>query len=229
MLRAGRDGSAGLGAGTAAVAWRPFSEVQSRRARIHTATFLCKANVMLIPFIVLVLAALSRLLPHAMHGVGYNITAVGAGLLFFGSRRPRYEAVIGAAVMALTDVYLTEMVYGLPFHISNYIVTWLWYAAVCLIGSGLLRRVTVLQVAASVFASATGFFVVSDLVVWAGGQLYPRTLAGLESCFAAALPFYANDLISTAIVSAVLFGLPVLAKRMVDAFQTAAGRKHPLA
>lgn len=184
---------------------------------------------MLLPFVVLVLAALSRLVPHAMHGVGYNITAVGAGLLFFGSRRPKAYAVAGAAVMGLTDIYLTTVVYGLPFHLSGYLLTWAWYAAVCLIGSGLLQRVTVLRVLAGVFASATGFFLVSDLAVWLHGGMYPRTLPGLETCYIAALPFYGNDLISTALVSAVLFGLPVLASRLVRSWQTAASSGQPLA
>ena len=46
----------------------------------------------MIAYIVLILAALSRLIPHALHGTGLNFTAVGAGLLFFGSRRPRWQA-----------------------------------------------------------------------------------------------------------------------------------------
>ena len=94
----------------------------------------------MLAILVLLLAALSRLLPHSMHAVGLNFTAVGAGLLFFGSRRPRWQAVLAAAVMALTDIYLTKAVYGLPFHASAYVMTWAWYAAVCLIGSSLLLR-----------------------------------------------------------------------------------------
>jgi hypothetical protein len=44
--------------------------------------------------------------------------------------------------------------------------------------------------------------------------MYPRTLGGLETCFMAAVPFYRNDLISTAIVAGAAFGLPVLVRRM---------------
>jgi hypothetical protein len=170
-------------------------------------------------FVVLLIAALSRLLPHAMHGVGINFTAVGAGLLFFGSRRPRWQAGVAVAVMALTDVYLTKFVYGYPFHVRGYVVTWAWYAAVCLIGSALLRKVTVLRVVCGVLASATSFFVVSNFVVWVGSGMYPHNAAGLGACFASALPFYANDLASTGIVAGVLFGLPVLAAKLVDAMQ----------
>ena len=183
----------------------------------------------MLAILVLLLAAFSRLLPHAMHGVGLNFTAVGAGLLFFGSRRPRWQAGIAAAVMALTDIYLTKAVYGLPFHVSGYLLTWAWYAAVCLIGSGLLRKVTALRVVAGVFASATSFFLLSNFVVWIGSGMYAHSLAGLSACYASGLPFYANDLASTGLVSAALFGLPVLAARMTEMLHASHPQNQPLA
>ena len=175
-------------------------------------------------FLVLLVAALSRLFPHLMHGTGLNFTAVGGGLLFFGSRRPRWQALIAVAVLALTDIYLTTQVYGYPFHLRGYVVTWAWYGAVCLLGSALLRKVTVLRVIAGVLASATGFYLLVDFALWAGGTMYPHTLAGLESCYLAALPFYGNDLASTALVAGVLFGLPVLAARLVDTMRAPVNR-----
>ncbi len=158
----------------------------------------------------LMLAAFSRLLPHTIHGVAYNFTAVGAGLLFFGSRRPRWQAVLAVAVMGLMDVYLTTQVYGYAFHVQAYLATWAWYAAVCLLGSELLRKVTTLRVVAAVFASATSFFLISNFMVWTGQGIYAHSAAGLASCYAAGLPFYGNDLISTGIFAAAFFGLPVL-------------------
>jgi len=159
---------------------------------------------------VLLLAALSRLVPHVNHAVAFNFTAVGAGLLFFGSRAPRWQAVLAVAVMGLMDVYLTTQVYHYPFHVSGYLPTWAWYAAVCLLGSALLRKVTVMRVVAGVLASATSFFLLSNFVVWAGGHMYAHTVYGLGMCYVNALPFYGNDLLSTALVSGVLFGLPAL-------------------
>jgi hypothetical protein len=44
--------------------------------------------------------------------------------------------------------------------------------------------------------------------------MYPRTLAGLGTCYAAAVPFYRNDLLSTAIVAGLAFGVPVLVRRL---------------
>jgi hypothetical protein len=181
----------------------------------------------MIAYLVLILAALSRLVPHALHGTGVNFTAVGAGLLFFGSRRPRWQSVAAVAILAATDFYLTRFVYGFPFEIKGYLVTWAWYAAVCLLASGLLRKVTALRVAAGVIASATSFFLLSNFVVWVGGGMYPHSAAGLAACYVAALPFYANDLISTGVLSAVLFGLPVVAAKLAEAMR--AHSNQPLA
>lgn len=174
----------------------------------------------MIPYLVLILAALSRLVPHALHGTGLNVTAVGGGLLFFGSRRTRGHALVAAVVMALTDIYLTRFVYGYPFHFRDYLVTWVWYAAVCLIGSGLLQRITVLRVGTAVLASATGFFLLSNFFVWLGSTMYAHSSAGLMACYEAGLPFYGNDLVSTALVASVLFGLPVVAAQVVKALQS---------
>ncbi len=177
----------------------------------------------MLAILVLVLAALSRLLPHIFHNLAFNFTAVGAGLLFFGSRRPRWQTVLAVAVMALMDVFLTTKVYGYAFHVSAYLVTWAWYAAVCLTGSFLLRKVTALRVAGGVLASATSFFVLSNFMVWAGAgnlAMYPHTLSGLGACYAAALPFYGNDLLSTGLFASAFFGLPVLAKLLVETMRS---------
>jgi hypothetical protein len=174
----------------------------------------------MIAYIVLIFAALSRLLPHALHGVGFNLTAVGAGLLFFGSRRARWQTIFAVALLALSDIYLTRVVYGFPFHLRGYLVTWAWYAAVCLLASGLLRKVTFLRVVAGVLASATSFFLLSNLAVWFGSGMYPHTASGLGACYYAALPFYANDLISTSVVAGALFGLPVLARKFHHAMDS---------
>src|SRR6201996_6017933 len=141
----------------------------------------------MIAYIVLILAALSRLLPHALHGTGMNFTAVGAGLLFFGSRRPRWQALAAVAILAATAFYRTRVVYRFPVQVKGYLITWAWYAAICLLASGLLRKVTVLRVATGVVASATSFFLLSNFMVWIGGGMYPHNASGLATCYVAAL------------------------------------------
>ena len=190
-------------------------------------------------YLVLLLAVLSRILPHAFHEVSWNFTAVGGGLLFFGSRMQsspnppawRTGLKLASAVAALiaTDYYLTVFVYQYPFHLRGYLVTWLWYAAVCLLGMEILPKPTILRVVAGVLASATSFFLLSNFVVWAGSLIYPHTLAGLGTCYVAAVPFYRNDLISTALTAGALFGLPALAAKIADTLHAAHNNNLPLA
>ena len=85
---------------------------------------------------------------------------------------------------------------------------------------------TVLRVAAGVLASATSFFLLSNFVVWIGSGMYPHSPSGLAACYVAALPFYANDLISTGVFSAALFGLPVLAAKLTEVMH-ARSNHHP--
>jgi hypothetical protein len=183
-------------------------------------------------YFALLLAVLSRVLPHAFHAVNWNFTALGGSLLFFGSRvrgNPTTRLAIALVVLIATDYYLTVFAYGYAFHPAAYLVTWIWYAAVCLIGMGLLRKPTTLRVVAGVLASATSFFVLVDFALWAGGTMYPHTLAGLEACYIAALPFYRNDLVSTTLTASALFGLPVLAARIAESLRAAHPNQTPLA
>jgi hypothetical protein len=193
----------------------------------------------MLAYVVLLFAVLSRLLPHALHATAWNFTAVGGGLLFFGSQlgaakdaTPRKTALqvgIAVSVLMAMDFYLTTAVYHFPFHAGGYLVTWVWYAAVCLLGAGILAKPSVLRVAAAVLASSTSFFLASNFIVWLGGSMYAHTLAGLGLCYTMALPFYRNDLVSTAIVAGALFGLPVLAARVVESVHAAQDRNLPAA
>ncbi len=175
-------------------------------------------------YLALIAAVLSRLYPHAMHGIGLNVTAVGGSLLFFGSRRPRREILIAALVLAATDGYLTTAVFRFPFHLRDYALTWLWYAAVPLLGRLLFRsssdsadrrRPLFLRSVTAIMVTSTSFYLVSNFAVWALGSLYPHTVAGLDACFLAALPFFRNDFAATAGTVLFLFGLPELARRLV--------------
>ena len=76
-------------------------------------------------------------------------------------------------------------------------------------------RPSALRVAGGVAASATSFFILSNLAVWMGSVMYPHTATGLSACYVAAIPFYANDLISTGLTAGALFGIPALARSIV--------------
>lgn len=181
-------------------------------------------------YLVLLFAVLSRILPHAFGATSLGFTAVGGGLLYFGARRSRWQTVIAVVALMATDYYLTVFAFGYPFHASDYVVTWAWYGAVCLMGHEILsKKSSALRVTLAVIASSTSFFLLSNLAVWMGSVMYPHTVAGLATCYVAAIPFYANDAMSTAITVAVLFGLPVLARNIVASIREAQDKQLPYA
>lgn len=166
---------------------------------------------------VLIVAILSRFVPHALHTAAWGVTALGGGLLFAGSQwdgSSRWRAALAVLGIAISDWVLTTQVYGFLFHVSGYLVPWAWYGLLCVAASAwLYRRATLSRVIVAALGSSTGFFLLSNGMVWASGTMYPRTIAGLGACYAAGLPFYRNDLLSTLAVCGILFGLPELARR----------------
>jgi hypothetical protein len=142
---------------------------------------------------------------------------VGGALLYFGARRSWREMLAPLAALMATDYLLTVYSYHFAFAWQTYLPTWGWYLMAMALGRILLQsKTTVARVGAASLLGPTSFFLVSNYAAWISGFAfpYPRSLSGLIACYAAGLPFYRNDLISTAIVAGAAFGVPVLVRRM---------------
>jgi hypothetical protein len=162
-------------------------------------------------YLLILFAILSRIAVSSHHG-WLNFTAVGGSLLFFGARRPLRQAILPVIALVALDYYMTVYVYSYPFAAQDYLITWAWYAAVIVLGHLLLRdRKSVGRVGAAVILSSTSFFLASNFAAWTVLRgIYPHTLSGLMTAYAAGLPFYRNDLLSTTLVAGLAFGLPAL-------------------
>jgi|SRR6185437_2605254 len=171
-------------------------------------------------YLLLLLAVVTRVIPHADW---LNFTAVGGALLYFGARRPWREMLAPVLVLACTDIYLTLFTYHYAFHWAAYVPTWTWYLAAIVLGRILLEsRTTSLRFGAAALLGPTAFFLMSNFAVWLGGDMYPKTIGGLSTCYVAGLPFYRNDLVSTTIVAGLAFGVPVLLRRLRQSRATGA-------
>ncbi|QHS53266.1 DUF6580 family putative transport protein [Edaphobacter sp. 12200R-103] len=179
-------------------------------------------------YFALIVAVLSRILPFTLHSTGVGFTAVGGGLLYFGARRGRWHTIAAVLALMATDFYLTAFVYKYAFHASDYLVTWLWYAGVCLLGHQMLsHKQSALRVAGAVLATSTSFFLLSNFEVWAAGTMYAHSMAGLAECYVAAIPFYANDMMSTAMTVGAFFGLPALARNVAATMREGLHNQRP--
>jgi len=163
-------------------------------------------------YLLLLAAVVTRVVPHA----GWmNFTAVGGALLFFGARRTWREMLAPLAVLMATDFFLTVYSYNYAFKWEAYVPTWIWYAAAMVLGRILLsERATAWRVVAAALLGPTSFFVVSNFAVWMADGMYARSVAGLVACYAAAIPFYRNDVAATSVVLGVAFGVPALLRRL---------------
>lgn len=172
-------------------------------------------NRLMLAVALIVLGAAGRLLPHAP-----NFTPIGALALFAGAELRHYKVlrwVVPIAAMILSDLLL-------GFHSLTAVV----YASLALIvplGFGLEPgRMQVGRIGLSSLGGAVVFFVLSNLGVWVEGVLYPRSLAGLESCFVAALPFFTPFAAATFVYTTGMFGVMAGLERAVPSLR----RSRPL-
>jgi hypothetical protein len=159
----------------------------------------------MLAYVFVVFAVAVRFMPHPL-----AFTPIAAALLYFGARGPRRQLWVPLALLAASDVILTKIVYSYPLTWDHF-VTWAWYAAILLLGARLRENANWLRVGGAALASSVSFFVVSNFAVWAGWAMYPKTLAGLMTCYAAGLPFFRRGVAGDLLFTAVMFGVPAVA------------------
>jgi len=161
----------------------------------------------MLAYLFVIFAVLARMpfMPHP-----WNLTPVAAALLYFGARGSKRQLWVPFVLLAASDVILTKFVYAFPFSWDHF-VTWAWYAAILLFGTRLRENSNWMRVGGAALASSVSFFVVSNFAVWACWNMYPKTLAGLMTCYAAGVPFFRRGVAGDLLFSALMFGLPALA------------------
>jgi len=157
---------------------------------------------------VYILFALFMRIPHEPHL--WNFTPVTAALLYFGARGSRRWMWVPLALLIASDVVL-DRYYSYPLS-WDLLFTWAWYAAMLWLGSAALRKdLKAWRVAGAALTGSISFFLISNFGVWAATAMYPKTLSGLLTCYAAGVPFFRHTLEGDLLFSAALFGLPVVA------------------
>jgi hypothetical protein len=157
---------------------------------------------------VIVLAAGLRIAPHP-----WNFTPLGAMALFSGAfiRDRRLAFLFPLLALFAGDIFV-------GFHKLMPIV----YASFLLsvaIGFWLRNRRSVARVGAATLFGAIQFFLITNFAVWAFGLSYPRTGAGLLSCYVAGIPFFWNTLAGDVLYASLLFGGFALAERIFPALR----------
>jgi hypothetical protein len=147
-------------------------------------------------------AAVLRILPHP-----WNFTPVGAMAIFSGSvLRSRWTAF----TLPLAGLLAGDAFVG--FH-KLMLVVYGSFAISVAIGWWLAKRRTAGRIGGAVLMGAAQFYLITNGASWAFLNAYPKTSAGLWTCYVAGLPLVWNTLAGDVVYATVLFGGYALAER----------------
>lgn len=173
--------------------------------------------------VLIIMAALSRLLPHPP-----NFTPLG-GMALFGAAyftKKYWAFLVPLVALWISDLVLNNVVYAAYQEgfvwFSSYMI-WVYAAFILMIGLGtvVLKKIKVSTVLGASFAVSCIFFLVTNFGVWYADvfNTYPNNIAGLGAAYAAGLPMFLNTIVGDLFFSGVLFGAYELLKRQYPAVQ----------
>jgi len=159
------------------------------KEKIFSNKFLAVAGLIL-------LAAISRLIPHPLNFAPITGMALFAAV-YFDEKKFAFAVPVFA-------MFLSDLLIGFHSQMITVYVSFLF-----IVGIGLLvkNRKSIGTVALASVSSSILFFVVTNFGMWAMGTLYSKDLTGLALCFTAAIPFFQNTLLGDLFYTGLLFGV----------------------
>lgn len=154
----------------------------------------------------IVVAALTRLLPHPPNFSPVEAVALFGGA-YFASRR--WSLLAPLTAMLLSDLALGLVHGGIYLSYFTGAGFWLQYACIALLtllGFNLRGRVGGGRVLAYSLVGSAIFFLVTNFGAWLGAPMYPQTAAGLAAAYVAGIPFFQWTVLGTLFYAALLFG-----------------------
>lgn len=152
-------------------------------------------NTFLPVAILIIVAAITRFIPHP-----FNFTAVGAIALFSGAnfKDKRFAYLMPVAIMLITDLFLGFHFSILPVYACFAFTVW--------IGTRIASKQNILSIGSSSIVSSIVFFLVTNLPFWYLDQhLYTMNLQGTLQSYTMALPFFSNQILGDLFFNGVLF------------------------
>lgn len=184
------------------------------------------SEILLIVVLIL-LAGLGRLISNELQL--WNFTAIGASALFGGVviKEKRLAYILPLATLFLTDLIFQLFTNIQGFYGAQMIFVYGAFLLITLIGTR-IKKVNALTILLASTGTGVLFFLISNAGVWILSGAYPPTFSGLIACYAAAIPFFRNDMfgnfflntiMGSVFYSALLFGCYALIKRFAFGHQ----------
>ncbi|TGL60853.1 DUF6580 family putative transport protein [Leptospira sarikeiensis] len=156
----------------------------------------------LVAFALLVLAVLSRFLPHLPNFTPVLAISIFGGV-YFSNRL--VAIVLPLGIMLLSDLFigfheLMPVIYGL-------------FIVYTIVGMKIKDSLGLGSLAIAGLAGAVSFFVITNFFVWVTSGMYSLDAQGFAQCYIAALPFFKYSLLGDFTYISVLFGSYYLLER----------------
>jgi hypothetical protein len=151
----------------------------------------------LIGSVIILAAALSRLLPHPVNFAPIAAMALAGGVYL----DKRSALIIPLAVLVISDIII-------GFH-NTILFVYGSFVLIGLMGLWLKSHKKPLPILGTALLSSIIFFVITNFGVWltGGGWFYPKTWQGLVECYTLAIPFFRNTIAGDLVYTVVLFGV----------------------
>lgn len=175
------------------------------------------------PLLVIVIAVLIRLFPHAP-----NFAPIGAMALFGGTYlSKKYSIIIVIATLTISDYLLLYVnpfspkfldlskIYALTSLIhSTTVFVYGSFILISLMGLWLRNHKSAPNILFASLVSSVLFFLITNFGVWVAGA-YSRDLSGLWQSYIMGIPFFRNTLLGDLFYTGAFFASYELVKRLI--------------
>lgn len=143
--------------------------------------------------IIVILAALSRLIPHPA-----NIAPIAALALFSGAKiNKKIAYLLPLSAMLVSDFFL-------GFHSTMFYV-YLSFLLIAVIGRSIGKKYSVFFLFGVTFFSSLLFYLITNFGVWISTTMYTKNLSGLINCYLMGLPFLRNTVVGDLFYTSLFF------------------------
>ena len=159
-----------------------------------------------LPGVLILAAAFSRLLPHP-----YNFSPIAAMALLGGATMTRkaWAFIFPVGALFLSDICFQLFTSTPGFYGWSQLINYGAFAMIVVLGMIALKKITVKNVIFTSLAASAFFFILSNFSVWLfSGGIAPYTMnaEGLINTYVLGVPFFGNTIIGDLVYSGLLFG-----------------------
>jgi hypothetical protein len=169
-------------------------------------------RTMALSLLVLLMAAVRVVFSLGLqHSPMSNFSTIEAMALFGGAYFNNWTKsfLFPLLTLWLSDLLLNRFLYYHEWRwfFEGFYWTYGAFALMVITGNLIIKKVNLIRILSASLIVVLIHWIITDLGVWMGGTMYPKTLSGWWACLVVAIPFEINVFAATLLYSALFFGL----------------------